>query len=188
MSLFEYVVVLISVVLSLGIARLLESHAQLLKRGRKVRWSPTYLLWLLIIFANHVDLWASLWMVRDAPSWTLPSLVSVLLAAVALFYAAVLSAPDLEPDQPIDLWQFHMDNRARYVGAAAAYMLLGAILNMTVLVGHFDLATFTGTLPGLGLALAAIFIRNRWAQILIPIVIGVLMTIYFVTYFSALQA
>lgn len=187
MSLFEYVIVLVSVVLSLGIARLLETHAHLLKLGPKVRWSPTYLLWLLIIFFSHVDLWASLWMVQQSEAWTLLSLLSVLLAAVTLFYASILSAPEFETGQPIDLWAFHIDNRRRYIGAAAAYLLMGAILNMTVLVGHFDWATVLGTLPGLGLFLAAIFVRHRWAQIIIPIVVAVMMTVYFSTYFATLR-
>ena len=187
MSLFEYVIVLVSVVLSLGIARLLETHAHLLKLGPKVRWSPTYLMWLLIIFFSHVDLWASLWMVRQSEAWTLLSLLSVLLAAVTLFYAAILSAPDLEPGQSIDLWAFHMDNRRRYIGAAASYLLMGAVLNMTVLVGHFDWATVMGTLPGLGLFLVAIFIRNRWVQIIIPVVVAGMMTVYFTTYFATLH-
>ena len=113
MSLFEYVIVLVSVVLSLGIARILENHAHLLKLGPKVRWSPTYLLWLLIIFFSHVDLWASLWLIRGSDSWTLLSVLGVLLAAVALFYASILSAPELEPGQSIDLWAFHLDNSQR---------------------------------------------------------------------------
>lgn len=187
MSLFEYVIVLISVVLSLGIARLLESHAHLLRLGARVRWSPTYLLWLLIIFFSHLDLWASLWMVRQSEAWTLLSLLSVLLAAVTLFYASVLSAPELEAGQPIDLWAFHMNNRRRYIGAIAGYLLMGAVLNMTVLVGQFDWATLLGTLPGLALCVAAIFIRHRWVQIIIPIALAVMMTVYFTTYFATLQ-
>ena len=187
MSLFEYVIVLVSVVLSLGIARILENHAHLLKLGPKVRWSPTYLLWLLIIFFSHVDLWASLWLIRDSDSWTLLSLLGVLLAAVALFYASILSAPELEPGQSIDLWAFHMENRRRYIGAAALYLITGAILNTTVLVGHFDWATVMMALPGLGLLLLAIFIRHRWLQIIIPVVFLGMMTVYFTAYFSTIQ-
>lgn len=187
MSLFEYVIVLVSVVLSLGMARLLESHAHLLKLESKVRWSLTYLLWLLIIFFSHVDLWASLWLIRDSDSWTLVSLLNVLLAAVALFYASILSAPELEPGQSVDLWAFHMDNRRRYIGAAAVYLLMGAILNMTALVGHFDWATVLLALPGLGLCLLAMFFRQRWVQIIIPIILVVMMTVYFTAYFSTIQ-
>ncbi|MEI7572605.1 MAG: hypothetical protein WCJ52_05685 [Phenylobacterium sp.] len=187
MSIFEYVIVLVSVVLSFGIVRLLETHAHLLKLGSKVHWSPTYLLWLLIILFSHIDLWASLWMLRQSEAWTLLSLLSVLAAAVTLFYASIFSAPEFEPGQAIDLWAFHMENRRRYIGAAAGYLLMGIILNMTMLAGQFDWATVLGALPGLGLLLAAIFVPDRRAQIIIPIVVAVMLTVYFSTYFATLH-
>lgn len=186
MSLFEYVMLLVSVVLSLGIARLLESHAHLLRIGGAVRWSPTYLLWLFLIFAIHVDLWASLWSMREASTWSLPSLIATLLAAVFLFYAAVLSSPSLASDEPIDLWEFHIAQRQRYVSALAAYLVMGAILNSFVLAG-FSAATITATLPGLFLCALAVFVRNRWVQIFTPIAIGVLLAIYFVQFFSSFR-
>lgn len=42
MAIFDYVMLLISVVLSLGLARLLETHARLVKRGDAVAWSAVY--------------------------------------------------------------------------------------------------------------------------------------------------
>ncbi len=187
MTVFEYVMVLVSVILSLGIAKLLENHAHLLQRGQEIRWSPTYLLWLVLIFASQVDLWASLWMIRDTATWTLASLVLVLCAAASLFYAPVLATPDHTPGQTTDLWAFHMANRHRYLTAFMAYLILGAILNMTVLTGHFEWATLTATAPGIALCLAAIFIRNRWVQIAVPVLTAILMTIYFVSYFPTLR-
>lgn len=184
MSLFEYVMLLVSVVMSLGIARLLESHAHLLKMGNAVRWSPTYLLWLALIFAAHVDLWASLWSLRETASWSLASLIATLLAAAFLFYAAVLSSPSLVSDEPIDLWEFHIAQRRRYVGAFAAFLVMAAILNSFVLVG-FSASTITGALPGLALCALAIFLRNRWVQILAPVAISILITIYFVQFFAS---
>ena len=65
---------------------------------------------------------------------------------------------------------------------------MGAALNMTVLAGHFDWATATATLPGLGLALIAIVFPHRWIQVLTPILMTVLLLVYFIQYFSVLQA
>jgi hypothetical protein len=116
MSLFEYVIVLISVVLSLGLAKVLESHAGLLRLGKRVRWSPTCLAWLLIILLWHIDIWASLWVLREATTWEWSTISGALLATMSLFYASVLSSPRIEDDGPVDLWTFHMENRRRYVG------------------------------------------------------------------------
>lgn len=187
MALFEYVMLLVSVVLSLGIARVLESHAHLLKLGGEVRWSWTYLLWLLLIFLSHIDLWGSLWFLRAAPVWTLPSLLATILAAMALFYAAVLSAPERVPGEPIDLWDFHMANRHRYIGALAAYLILGTILNSFVLGGDFAAANVTAALPGLALFAVALFVRNRWVQIVIPLLLAILFGVYFAQYLSSFE-
>jgi len=188
MSLFEYVIVLISVVLSFGIVRILEGHALLLRHDQPVKWSPTYLLWLVLIFGIHVDLWASLWMIKDTPTWTLPSLLLVLLAAMSLFYAAAFSAVAPEPGKPIDLWAFHLANHRRYCAAFTAYLALGAALNMTLLSGHFDLATATATGPGLALGLAATFVPNRWVQMVTPVLLLALIVVYFSQYFAVFHA
>ncbi len=188
MSLFEYVMLLVSVVLSLGIARLLESHAHLLKLGSAVRWSPTYMLWLVLIFMSHVDYWGGLWTLRDATVWTLPTLLAILAAAMALFYAAVLSTPDVIAGEPIDLWDFHMANRHRYIGALAVYGIIGGALNAFVLGGEFSAANLTAILPALALFAVAIFVPNRRVQIVTPIVLAVLFAVYLVQYFSSFSA
>ena len=42
-------------VISLGLARILETHAQLMKHGKRVRWSPTYLAWLTVLLFSHME-------------------------------------------------------------------------------------------------------------------------------------
>jgi len=188
MTVFEYVMLLVSVVLSLGIARVLEGHAHLLKAGQEVRWSSTYLLWLLLIFLCHIDLWASLWFLRTAAVWTLPSLLATLVSAMTLFYAAVLSIPERVGGEGIDLWDFHMANRQRYVGALGVYLILGIILNSFVLGGDFAAANITTATPGLILVALAIFLSHRWVQIITPILLVVLFGTYFAQYFPSFSA
>jgi hypothetical protein len=188
MTIFEYVMVLVSVVLSLGLARVLETHANLMKAGSRVRWSPTYVLWLAITVAGQIDVWAGLWTLQAAAVWTWSTLVIVLASAAALFYAAVLSSPDLQPDRTLDLWAFHLDNRRRYVGAILAYLLISFLSNVSVLPdGRFETANLVIGLPMLGLLLLAIFVRNRWAQIAAAVLTAGIMTFYFSQYLPQLQ-
>lgn len=182
MSIFEYVMVLVSVVLSLGLAKVLESHAGLLQLKARVKWSATYLVWLALIILFQIDLWASLWLVHTAEVWTWPSIAGALLAAMALFYAAVLAAPRVEAEETIDLWAFHLANRRWYVGAAAAYGLIGGYLNATVLGAHFTMANFTSILPILGLMIVVIVFSNRWIQRIVPVIILAVLLFYFSQY------
>lgn len=100
MALFEYLIVLISVVISMGLARVPEAHADLLKGARAVRWSPTYLAWLVVIVVFHIDLWASLWSLHTAQHWTWMNFGACLMCATSLFCVSVLASLRLAEDAP----------------------------------------------------------------------------------------
>lgn len=104
MTIFEYVMILFSLVISLGLARLLETHAHLMKRGKSVKWSLTYLGWLLVLILALIDIWASLWQVHANARWTALDIGLSLLAAILLFYAAIFASPEAPPetsDEPL---------------------------------------------------------------------------------------
>lgn len=182
MAIFDYVMLLISVVLSLGLARLLETHARLIKRGASVRWSATYLAWFAIVGALHVDLWATLWAVHTNTHWQWTEIMGFFFQAVALFYGAVLLAPD-EHGDTIDLWRFHLENRRRYLTAVIVYTLLGAWLSMTFLpVEQFLSAVYKVGLPMVAFCIVAMFVSALWAQRAIALAMVALVAWYFATY------
>ena len=186
MTIFEYVVVLVSVVISLGMARLLEGHALLIKHGRRVRWSATYLAWLLIIFLFHVDIWASLWQLHQTGAWSLVQVGCFLALAVSLFYASVLAAPELPADREIDLWRFHLANRRQYLWGLVGYGVVGISLNLTVLKQTFSVASLATTAPMLALLVAAMIWPAPWLQRAAPWAILALLLIYFVQFLPTL--
>lgn len=186
MTIFDYVMILLSVVISLGLARLLETHAQLMKHGRRVRWSPTYLLWLVVLLFAHIDIWASLWQVHDHARWSAADIGATLLACALLFYSAIFATPDMDGDGDIDLWAFHIDNRRRYLGALFGYMAVGAWLNVTLMREAFSTTNMTAALPTFAILTVAICIGNRWVQRLMPILTLALMAAYFARYLPAI--
>lgn len=186
MSIFEYVMILLSVVISLGLARLLETHAQLMKRGDRVRWSPTYLGWLLILLLSHIDLWASLWQVHEHARWNAADIGATLAAAALLFYASIFATPDIENEARTDLWTFHLANRRRYLGALLGYMVVGAWLNVTLMHETFSTTNATAAAPMVIILLAAIFIGNVWIQRLAVGLTLVLITVYFAQYLPSI--
>ena len=182
MAIFDYVMLLISVVLSLGLARLLETHARLIKRGAAVRWSATYLAWLAIVGAMHVDLWATLWSVHTNTHWRWTEIMGFFFQAVALFYGAVLLAPD-EPLESIDLWRFHLENRRRYIPAVIVYTLLGSWLSLTFLPPEqFLPAVYTVGLPVVVGCVAAMATSALWVQRAIALAMVAWVAWYFATY------
>ena len=187
-AIFDYVMLLISVVLSLGLARLLETHARLIKRGSAVRWSAVYVAWLVIVAAMHVDLWATLWSVHTYTSWTWTVILGFFFQAISLFYGAVLIAPDEDADV-IDLWRFHLEHRLRYLSALIAYVVLGAYLGLTFLPAEQWLsAIYKAGLPMVLACVLAMTTSSLIAQRVVASAMVLLLAWYFATYLPGFSA
>ena len=59
MSIFEYFLVLFSVVLSLGLTHLATGMGELIRARRLVKWSLPHLLWVALTITSTMDLWSS---------------------------------------------------------------------------------------------------------------------------------
>jgi hypothetical protein len=94
MDTFRWIAVVVSMILGLGVARLLTSAVGVFRaRDRAVLdWLP--LVWAAAIFVQQVAFW---WSLEDAAvrvaTWTLPSFLMLVLLVLALFLAAALILP-----------------------------------------------------------------------------------------------
>lgn len=182
MAIFDYVMLLISVVLSLGLARLLETHARLVKRGSAVTWSAVYVAWLVIVAAMHVDLWATLWVVHTQKAWPWTMVLGFFFQAISLFYGAVMITPD-DDRTSVDLWQFHLDNRRRYIPTMVVYTLLGSLLTLGFApMAQFLSAVYTVCLPYVAGCVLAMASSSRWLQRAVAVGMLALLAWYFATY------
>ena len=186
MSIFEYVMVLVSVVLSLGLAHILSRLADLLKPGVQVKWSATWLGWVLVIVLIHIDLWGSLWFLHGAAAWSIGGLALVLLTASTIYMASALVTPDVERGEAVDLWKEHLSRR-RAVGASLiGYSVGGMLMNAILVPGQFAIANLLYLGPFVGLLLALMFVANKHVQRALPVVILVLMGLYFLQFFPSI--
>ncbi len=102
MSLFEYVTVMVSMILALALGRLLMSASSLAKNRHKVVPHAPYVLWLCFLFLTLINHWWSLWDLRDI-SWTYLSFVYILIAPTLIFFGVGLLVHEGTGDDPIDL-------------------------------------------------------------------------------------
>ncbi len=89
MSLFEFILVIVSLILAIGVTRLLEGFIVVVRErdARQVDWVP--LAWgghLFVLVAAH---WWSLWDFRNV-EWTFPAFFYLLLPPTLLYVAASL--------------------------------------------------------------------------------------------------
>lgn len=94
MSLFEFIMMLLSIIIGLGIAEILAGFAQALLHRRLTLTSWHQLLLALIVFVTLVQVWWESWTLRDVPAWNFPQLLLLLVNPVLLYTLAHLLFPD----------------------------------------------------------------------------------------------
>ncbi len=124
MSTFEFVSVLLSIVISLAIAHLLTGVAQALK-AKKVRVHWVLVGWWLFVLMLCVDYWFSVWRLREAPIWTLGFVLTWLALAAITYITAWLVVPDNDAEGTMDFVAHSEANRRKYLGGLLAWVIGG---------------------------------------------------------------
>lgn len=107
MSAFEYITVLISIVLSLGIAQILSGIATLIKKSHKVILYWPHVLWVLFVLLLHIQEWWITYELKTYHPWKLPFFLFIMIYPVNLFVMARLLFPDKMKGKVIDLKIFY---------------------------------------------------------------------------------
>lgn len=168
MTQFEYLSVLVSILVGLGLSHLLASTAQLIRLRRRVRiYAPTLAL-MGTLFLAQVQIWWAAFERREQASWQFFSFVLYLLIPVVAALLSYLVIPDLDNVDEIDLRESHRQNRPWLYG-------LFAMLPGVSLAEEFGLAYMAGESPRfdldawfrlgfLALSVVAAFTRRESAQ------------------------
>ena len=136
MTEFDYLSVLISIVLGLGISHVLSSGAQLVRYRTAVRFYTPTLLWMALLFLVHVQIWWAVFELRSVPEWSFVAFVMVLAVPVVAYLMSVLLAPDFDRENVVDLrasyfehrrWFFALFGLLPLTSLAQEYVIRGSI-------------------------------------------------------------
>jgi hypothetical protein len=118
MTPFEYITLLTSIVLALGITRVLTGFGRVLQLRRRVRMYPVHLLWAANVLLWLLLNWWILYRWHTFNSWTFFLFLFVLISPIVAFLLAVLLFP--EPlEAGADLKQhYYANHRAFFILAA----------------------------------------------------------------------
>lgn len=132
MTPFEYLAVLISIVLGIGITELLSGVQRLVQHRDRVRFHWLPLAWAGIIFIALVQWWWAAFGLRDRMEWNFFSFLLVLLVPVLLYLAAALVLPSEKGSGQIDLRAHYFDSRPLLFGPLVAASLLEMVRALRV--------------------------------------------------------
>ena len=111
MNAFDYLTVLISLVLGLAIANVLSRLATVVTARERVDfyWPPVvWAVWLFFISVQH---WWAEWSVRHTQTWSFGSFWLEVLVPVDLFLLSALVLPDRGENGKMDLGDWYFRNR-----------------------------------------------------------------------------
>lgn len=167
MTLFDFVTVMVSMILALSLGHLLDGISYLYKTRERVNWYLPHTLWMIGLVLTLVHHWWALWDFR-ALDWNYAHFLYVLIAPVTLSFGANLLAPERSGDQVADLAQQFERVRKPFAIAMLVYVLAmwfdGPLLAGQDVFGPIGLLH----IPMLG-AFALTFVgRGRTASVLAP--------------------
>ena len=120
--------VLVSIIMGLGITKLLDGTVNALRADTLTKPGLIHSFWVLFLLLFHIATWLLRWRAADRPQWTGPEVVAFLFAPIVLFALASLVFP--RETREVDLNTYFIENRRPF------FSLL-AVLFVAILVGPF---------------------------------------------------
>lgn len=130
MSPFEYITILVSIILGLGVTQIITGTAHFIHTGNKVKVYWPHLLMIFLVFFFHLQEWWVFYEYKNITSWKMTTFIFVLLYPISLFVQARLLFPFDNFDEETDLKHFYYENFRYYYGNIAIQVILSLIDNL----------------------------------------------------------
>ena len=94
-EIFNYLSVIISIILGLGLGHLLTGCARLIATRQTLTISWLYVSWIVLLFPVYVTYWWAFWDYRKHVHWSFVSFFFLLIGPTGLYLITALLLPDL---------------------------------------------------------------------------------------------
>ncbi|WOJ95547.1 hypothetical protein R0137_09800 [Congregibacter brevis] len=120
MSLFEFVTVMVSMILALCLGHVLRSTSLLAKTEKSVAPYLPYTIWTVVLLLSVINHWWSLWDLRDI-EWTYASFLYILMAPILISFAAGFLMPEDTDAKVISLKSHYLRVRRLFFATMTGY-------------------------------------------------------------------
>lgn len=138
MNAFEYLSVLISIILALGMTRVLAGVGEMLQARihRRVYW--VQIVWIVNLFIYLVVAWWIFYRWRTQQSWNFYLFVFVLIAPTILYLASMLLFPrESSVDESIDYKAHYYANHRAFFAIFSMFPVVDIIDSLLKGIPHF---------------------------------------------------
>jgi hypothetical protein len=160
MDAFEYLSVLISIILGLALTQLLTGAGRLIRNRRRVKFFFPAAVWMGVLFVVIVQSWWTMFTLRHYDGWTIDKFIVVLLHPAFLYFLVDLLAADADGAAEIDM-QAEFLRQAPVFFAAFIGLLVSSFVRPLILFSQFTPPLdFTFHVMFGALCLTAVFLRS----------------------------
>lgn len=110
MDAFNYLSVMVSLVLGLGLTQLFAGIGNMVQIRRRMKPYWLHSVWIALLIALHLQMWWSFWAMRIVQDWTYAGFTYVLIGPATLGVASHIILPELI-DGHIDVEKHYYDTR-----------------------------------------------------------------------------
>ena len=182
MDVFEYVAVMVTVVLALAVSHILTFLATIVANPERVRPYWVHLLWAGLLLGLNLQAWLVLWTLRRQPEWPIGQIVMMLVSASLIFVAARILEPELAAGSCVDLRAHFFRVRLPLFATLSVFWLFPILGRFLFLEGRLADRETVGRLAFLGLSISGIVVKSStWHSALAVLWAGLLVaTLVFV--------
>jgi hypothetical protein len=183
---FNYLSVLLSIVLGLAIAQVLQGLRGLILARVKVKLYLPTVIWTGLALLLAIQAWWASFGLHTRANWNFLAFMVIVLQVISVYMVAALVLPDVTGCTIIDLRDHYFAHRSWFFGALLACVVFSAAKEIT-LRGHFPggMNREFHIIFGLAVIVGAIT-RREWFHKLMAPVMALLFLLYITLLFSRL--
>ena len=161
---FEYIIVLISIILGMGITQILTGVSAMVLRWDSVKTYWPHTIWMILIFVFHIQEWWVTYELRTYEYWRLPVFIFIILYPVNLYLLARIIFPHKWNTRETDMRVFYFQNCRKIFGFVMTLSTLSILSNL-VISGASVISQTMQFIVGLIAAIIVYFnLRQDWVH------------------------
>jgi hypothetical protein len=184
---FNYLSVLISIILGLAIAQALQGVRGLILARKKVKLYAPTVIWTGMVLLLAIQGWWAAFNMHEQATWNFLGLLVIVLQAISVYMIAALVLPDPKDDTVVDLRAHYFAHRHWFFAAVLGSVIF-SLAKELVLYGRLPWALDRSFQFAFGLiAIGAIIVRQEWFHKILAPVSALLFVFYIALLFYRLH-
>ena len=183
---FNYLSVLLAIVLGLAITQVLQGLRGLILTRAKVKLYLPTLIWAGLVLLIAIQGWWASFGMRTLAHWTFVALLVIVLQAISVYMAAALVLPDVTGDAIVDLRDHYFAHKSWFFGALLATIVFSVAKDLA-LAGHLPDRINLGFHAIFGVsAITGAITRREWFHKLMALAFVLVFFLYITLLFARL--